>query len=253
MKRFLLIAAGLLFVCVVVGAGVLVMSVPASLRDAIFEAFFRDPNRPLDPPHEVVLYIHPELKRTELVDPLVCALRRVLVASVTKKQIDLPLGSDLAATRTQLDVDKVADRFVAAAADPNYNRFKYLVVTQDLKAPFMNYVFASRFDKKDKAFRGGVISVYHLDPGLSDPASNANATALRVYKIVLRSVVGLSWYKNKNFDGCVLSFSNNLTEHDDKTAELCEDDRAPLIAAGVLKDKESNSEDCATVPRLQPF
>src|SRR5690242_1822097 len=58
-------------------------------------------------PSEVVLYIHSEMKRTEFVERLECALKHVLVAPVLAQDLTLSLGSDLLASPTQLDVQKV--------------------------------------------------------------------------------------------------------------------------------------------------
>lgn len=84
-------------------------------------------NGGLTAPAEVVLYIHSDLKSTDFVQPLVCALQRILTAPVSTQAVDLPLGSDLLATKVQFDVRKVADRFVAATArSGNQPSFKYL-------------------------------------------------------------------------------------------------------------------------------
>jgi len=48
-----------------------------------------------------MLYVHAELKDTDFVEPLVCALRQVLTAGVDVKDISLPLDSALLATPTQ--------------------------------------------------------------------------------------------------------------------------------------------------------
>ena len=54
-------------------------------------------------PAEVVLYIHSDLKSTDFVQPLVCALQRVLTAPVSTQNIDLPLGPELLATAADID------------------------------------------------------------------------------------------------------------------------------------------------------
>src|SRR5215471_10173942 len=63
----------------------------------------------LTAPAEVVLYVHSELRSTAFVEPLVCMLKRVLVAPVSAKDLDLPLGPGLAATRAQLDANRLGD------------------------------------------------------------------------------------------------------------------------------------------------
>src|SRR5690348_2228824 len=78
-------------------------------------------------PSEVVLYIHSEMKRTEFVERLECALKHVLVAPVSTQELRLTLGSDLRASATQLDTQKVAVAFVRATANDGGQRaFKYL-------------------------------------------------------------------------------------------------------------------------------
>ena len=80
MKWVLLIGIGLL-IAAAIFVGVTIMSVPEAYREAVIEAIKRDPKAPpppLDPPREVALYVHSELTNSQFVDPLVCALRRVL-------------------------------------------------------------------------------------------------------------------------------------------------------------------------------
>jgi hypothetical protein len=50
-------------------------------------------------PAEVVLYIHSDLKSTDFVQPLVCALQSVLTAPVSVQALDIPLGPELLATK----------------------------------------------------------------------------------------------------------------------------------------------------------
>ena len=90
-------------------------------------------------PAEVVLYIQSDLKRTGFVDPLVCALRRVLTAPVSVQALDLPLGSEFLATPTQLEAGKVAGRFIQrTAGGGNAPSFKYLLITFDMKVEAWN-------------------------------------------------------------------------------------------------------------------
>src|SRR3954454_18316312 len=85
-------------------------------------------------PAEVVLCIHSDLKSTDFVQPLVCELQRVLIAPVSVQTLDVPLGPELLATKTQFDVRKVADRFVQATArSGNQPSFKYLLIPFDMK------------------------------------------------------------------------------------------------------------------------
>ena len=110
-------------------------------------------------PAEVVLYIQSEMKSTDFVQPLVCALQRVLTAPVLTKTLDLRLGPGLRATPTQFDVGKVADLFIqTTAADGGARSFKYLLIPYDLKAKPWNYVFATSFANKSTPYHVGVLS-----------------------------------------------------------------------------------------------
>jgi hypothetical protein len=59
-----------------------------------------------------VLYVHPSLQNIGFVQPLACALRQILVAPVSIRELNIPLGPELAATRGALNASKVAERFV---------------------------------------------------------------------------------------------------------------------------------------------
>src|SRR5437879_1235864 len=101
------------------------------------------PAQELVAPTEVVLYIHSDLKSTDFVRPLVCALQRVLAAPVSTRILDLPLEPKLRATPTQFDAGKVANIFIpATAADGDSKLFKYLLIPYDLKAEPWRYVFS---------------------------------------------------------------------------------------------------------------
>ena len=107
---------------------------------------FAAPAQVLIAPTEVVLYIHSDLKSTDFVQPLVCALQRVLAAPVSTRTFDLRLGPELRVTPTQFDVGKIADVFIrAAAADGDSKTFQYLLVPYDLKAEPWRYVFSTSF------------------------------------------------------------------------------------------------------------
>ena len=99
------------------------------------EVFAASSDGSLLAPSEVVLYVHTELPNTAFLDPLICALQRVLLAPVSTKKIDLKLGPELLASPTQFDVGKVANRFIqATAGDGESHTFKYLLMPSDLKA-----------------------------------------------------------------------------------------------------------------------
>src|SRR6267378_2351704 len=122
----------------------------ACLLAGAFTASAEEPARKtgsdLVAPAEVVLYIHSDLKSTDFVQPLLCALQRVLTAPVSVQTLDIPLGSELLATKTQFDVRKVADRFVrATVGSGNLPSFKYLLVPFDMKDTPWRYVFSASF------------------------------------------------------------------------------------------------------------
>lgn len=187
-------------------------------------------------PAEVVLYIQSELKNTDFIQPLVCQLQRVLTASVSTQVIDLPLGVELLATPTQFDVGKVAGRFIrATAADGVSPSFKYLLVPFDLKAEPWHYVFSTSFGNEKTSYHAGVVSTARLDPG--DPRhwhhEGSEITAMRVYKLILKSIARVAGLASP--DACVLAFPRSLDELDRKSAEFCPNDRATLVAAGILR------------------
>jgi predicted Zn-dependent protease len=70
----------------------------------------------------------------------------------------------------------------------------------------------------------------------------SDVTGDRLYKLMLKSVALLAGLRT---NGCVMAFPRNLPELDQKAAEFCPDDRAALVAAGILKDKPFGA--CSTV------
>jgi predicted Zn-dependent protease len=203
-------------------------------------------------PSEVVLYIHSEMKRTDFVERLECALRHILVAPVSTQDLQLALGKDLLASPTQLDVQKVANKFAQATArDGGPQTFKYLFVPFDLKDAEHRYVFATSFLGAQGSAHVGILSTARLDtriPGYPDE-QNGERTAQRLYKIILKSVARLSGLKSA--DSCVLVFPGNLEELDQKSMAFCPDDRAALVAAGILKPEEEVRAGCALMSRRE--
>jgi len=205
-------------------------------------------------PAEVVLYIHSDLKSTDFVQPLVCALQRVLTAPVSTQILDLPLGPELLATPTQFDVGKVADRFIrttAANADPQ--SFKYLLVPFDLKADPWRFVFSTSFGNEKTPYHIGVVSTARLD--VSDPRrqhhQGSEITAMRAYKLILKSIARVAGLRSP--DACILAFPRNLEELDRKSFEFCPHDRAALVNAGILKSKEGQeATDCVAISQREP-
>jgi predicted Zn-dependent protease len=239
LHRLLFVAA-----CVVAGASTAPAQEP--LRKA---------GNALIAPAEVVLYIQSDLKSTDFVQPLVCALQHVLTAPVSTQILDLPLGSELLATSMQFDVGKVAGRFIqATAADGGSHSFKYLLIPFDLKAEPWRYVFASSFG--DEKTHVGVLSTVRLDPG--DPRRQHNQgkeiTAMRAYKLILKSIARLAGLTSP--DACILGFPRSLEELDRKSSDFCPDDRAALIAAGILKSQEGQDglegTDCVVISERMP-
>ncbi len=202
-------------------------------------------------PAEVVLYIQSDLKRTDFVHPLVCALQRVLTAPVSVQALDFPLGPELLATPTQFEVSKVADRFIErTASEGNAPSFKYLLIPFDLKVEAWNwrYAFSTSFGDAATSYHVGVVSTARIfagNRGLKSPWDD-EITATRAYKLILKSIVNVSGYRNAG--GCILKTPLSLEELDQKSSEFCPDDRAALVAAGILKDnEEQNGPDCTTV------
>jgi predicted Zn-dependent protease len=203
-------------------------------------------------PAEVVLYIHSDLKSTDFVQPLVCALQRVLAAPVSIQTVTLPLGPELRATRTQFDVTKIADRFIrATATEGNQPSFKYLLLPFDLKAEPWHYVFASSFGNETRPYHVGIMSTARLDSG--DPTQpqqqGAKLTAVRLYKLILKSIARVAGLRSP--DACVLAFPRSLEELDRKSSEFCPGDHAALVAAGILRSTEAlEGEGCVAISGL---
>jgi predicted Zn-dependent protease len=199
-------------------------------------------------PAEVVIFVPNTLKSTDFIEPLVCALKRVLVAPVSTLKIGLPLSRDMLATATQYDVRKVAESFEQATAHKGGNStFKYLLLPYDLKDRPYNYVFATSYGNRTTTSRLGIISTARLD--VSDPTvehhTGADLTALRVYKLMLKSIARLAGLASP--DRCILAFPRSLPELDRKSAEFCADDHDALVGAAILKADESDTSDCIAI------
>jgi predicted Zn-dependent protease len=191
-------------------------------------------------PDAVLLYAHNELKSTDFVEPLVCALRRVLVAPVEVQSVAVPLGPESLAGPGQYDVGKVADHFKqATAADNSARTFKYLLLPHDIRAAPFRFVFATSFGDAKTPDHVGVVSTARLDVPAPDLSRHQRAeiTALRAYKLILKSIARLAGYPD--LQRCILAFPRNLDELDRKASEFCAPDRAILVAAGILKEVES--------------
>lgn len=196
-------------------------------------------------PSEVVLYIHSEMKRTEFVERLECALKHVLVAPVSTRQFKLALGNDLRASPTQLDTQKVAGAFARVTANDGGPRtFKYLFLPFDLKQAALPFVYNSSFIDTQASLHVGIMSTARLDtrnPDYPDEQNGAQ-TAYRLYKLIMRSLARLAGFKSSN--SCVLAPLRNLAELDRQSREFCPNDRTTLVGAGILKPEQDVGTAC---------
>jgi predicted Zn-dependent protease len=226
----------------------------ASASPALAQEPLRKASGGLVAPAEVVLYIQSDLKSTDFVQPLVCALQRVLAAPVSAQELNLLLGPELLATPTQFDVGKVANRFVrATAADGVPHSFKYLLIPFDLKGEPWRYVFSTSYRDEKEHYHVGVVSTVRLDVGnpRQQHHQGTEITTMRVYKLILKSIARLAGLSSPN--ACILAFSRSLEDLDRESPEFCPDDRATLVAAGILKPEESpEGKDCVIVSQRGP-
>ncbi len=175
----------------------------------------------LVPPDEIVIYVHKDLPRqdADFVEGLVCELSRVVVAPVRATRSELPLTRSDLATPTQLDANKVRLSFARTTTGEG-RAFRYLIL------PFSNTVLDG-----ETATVMSTIRLVPREPGLSRKRV-ADVTADRIYKLMLKSVALLSGLRTNS---CIMAFPRSLPELDAKSDEFCPDDKAALIAAGVLK------------------
>jgi predicted Zn-dependent protease len=198
----------------------------------------------LVPPGEIVIHVNSDVRNTEFVEPLVCALTNVVRAPVRAKKIDIALTAELLESGTQYSPRKIVSRFAAMTAGQAElaNPFRYLIVDHDLKVPDLNYVFAETYDPP-----ASVISVTRLAPAIKPPVARlpptveppfarkatTEITMPRIYKLMLKAVAVMAGLRS---NGCVMMFPRSVAELDAKPAEYCSDDRAALVAARVLKE-----------------
>jgi hypothetical protein len=185
-------------------------------------------------PDEVVLYVHPGLRNTSFVEPLACALRQILVAPVSIKELAIPLGPELAATPGALDASKVAEKFVGAtAADGSAHTFKYLLMQNDLWEA-QRYVYAKALEDGTRGDHGGLLSTVRLEEADADSLRNADVTAQRASKIMLWMILRGAGYTNSQ--GCALGFHDGRPADIDATSgAFCDWDRTVLVAAQIIK------------------
>lgn len=201
-------------------------------------------------PSEVIIYLHPEIKDRDFVDPLVCALEKILIAPVSTKDLPLSLGPELNSTRTQLDPHKVVGRFLhATAADGDGSTFKHLIVSRDMTTRPYNFLFAASFGTNGETNPLQIISTARLASQYSKPptAVEIALTVQRLYKVIIRSIVQNTG--NAHLNGCVMAFPNSIAEHDQKSADFCASDRMRLVRQGVLR--KHNIDGCQAVAQRQ--
>ncbi len=224
----------------------------ASASAALAQELSRNASNGLVAPAAVALYIHSEMDNTDFVRPLVCALENVLIAPVSMQKLNLPLGREFLASPTQLNVGKVLDKFVqSTATDGDPRAFKYLLLPYDLKDLKLRYVFATSLGNETTQHHVGVVSTARLraNSSIPDTQQDGNITATRTYKLILKSIARIAGLKSP--DACVLAFPRSLDELDRKSTEFCPDDRAKLIAAGILKSKEGLGPNCLLISQLE--
>lgn len=198
----------------------------------------------LAPPRAVVLYVHADLTDDAFVDPLVCELRRVLVAPVRAQPLALPIGPEIMASATQVDLLKLVPRIAEATKkDGEPELLRFLLTPHDLSADDKN-MFGFTMGQP---YNSGAVSTARLAPAGSVPREDATRlTTQRAYKVILRQIVRRSGYRMS--DGCVLANPGSLGALDAKTSEFCADDRAVLVGAGLLKARPSGG--CTPVAQL---
>lgn len=193
-------------------------------------------------PTVISLHVHSELKDTDFVEPLVCALRRVLVAAVEARTISLSLSPDMLATPTQFDAIKVGQKFGRATAPASASTFRYFLMPHLMKSKEFSNPGSMWFGKGSMPYHIGVVTIARLgesiDPNLSR-FERAELIARRTYKVLIRGIVeatGMSVDRSS----CILTYARTLEDLDRKSMEFCPQDRATLVKARVLKAVESD-------------
>ncbi len=195
-------------------------------------------------PKEVVLYVHQDLDSPGLVDQLVCELSAVLVAPVRAAALDLPIDLSLVASGNELHAERLIGRLYQTVARERAfgtDTFVFLLVPYYLR----NERFSTFGTTFGLPYNMGVVSIGSLlsSHGDLDVPETRKIVARRAYKVTFRYVAHMSGLWERN--GCVLAFPQGIGGIDRKPAELCEDDRAMLVQAGVVKSSPSGP--CAAV------
>lgn len=194
-------------------------------------------------PAEVALYVHADLKNTDFIQPLVCALRHVLTAKVSTQQLSLPLGPELLAPSGQFQSSKVANRFAKAIpGDGTPPSLNYLLLPFDMTAESFPYVFSSAFQDPSGRFRVGIVSTARLDAGDSKQAhqKSSEITARRVYKVMIGSIAKLAGLRSRG--ACILARPRTAEGLDQEFLDFCQEDREALVAAGILRSMQTAFE-----------
>jgi predicted Zn-dependent protease len=189
-------------------------------------------------PDEIAIYVHSDATNTDFMDGLACELGRELVAPVRTAVVKLPLDRSYLTTPTQLSPRELVGPFVRATAADNPGRvFKFVVLPYDLKVQPFRYVFAETYLAP---YDTSVMSTIRLQPRDTRLSRKevADLTQERLYKLMLKAIARMAGLEG---EGCILAFPRSLQELDRKSSEFCDDDRAALIDAGILKAKPVGS------------
>lgn len=191
-------------------------------------------------PRDILIYVHSDMPNTDFVDPLVCALKKTLVAPVRAERFVLPIDTSLLGSLSELSSEKVLGRLYQQTG-PYAGTVMFLLVPYPVLSQGRP-VFGSNFGAP---YNKAVVSISSLAalPRGATPAQTTDAIVRRAYKVLLRYVgqIGGFWSNND----CIMKMPHGLAELDAKSTEFCADDRANLVAAGVLKSVPS--ADCSSV------
>lgn len=191
-------------------------------------------------PREIVVYVQEDMPNTDFVDPLVCALGRTLVAPVRAEKFAMPVDIGLMGSLSELSSEKVLGRLYQQTG-PYAGTVMFLLVPYPVLLNGRR-VFGTNYGAPYNKAVVSIPSLEPLPPGAT-PAQTTDAVVRRAYKVLLRYVgqIGGLWNKND----CVMMMPHGLNQLDAKSHDFCEDDRAALVAAGVLK--KTPAADCVTV------
>jgi predicted Zn-dependent protease len=199
-------------------------------------------------PKELVIYAHQDLQADEIVRQLVCDLSAELTAPVHAETLDLPIDLSLIADGNELNSERLIKRLyakVAAARAFGTNTFVLLLIPYYLRHETTS-TFGTTFGMP---YNMGVVSIASLYAAGTDLADSGarKLVARRAYKVSLRYVVHMSGLWERK--GCVLAYPYGLRDLDQKPAELCDDDRAVLVEAGVVRATPGRT--CDTIASIR--